>query len=45
MTSVQSGWLRSYGSPSAEVAHGFHVNAARVARLIDPSVEIPGRLT
>jgi len=41
-------WLlecRTYGSPSAEVAHAFHVNAARVARLIDPSVEIPGRLS
>lgn len=41
-------WLlecRTYGSPSADVAHGFHVNAARVARLIDPSVEIPGRLS
>jgi hypothetical protein len=41
-------WLlecRTYGSPSDEVAHGFHVDAARVARLIDPSVEIPGRLS
>lgn len=41
-------WLlecRTYGSPSVEVAHCFHVNAARVARLIDPSVEIPGRLS
>ena len=36
---------RTYGSPSAEVAHSFHVNAARVARLIDPSVEIPGCLS
>jgi hypothetical protein len=39
-------WLlecRTYGSPSAEVAHGFQVNAARVALLIDPSVEITAR--
>lgn len=41
-------WLlecRTYGSPTAEVAHAFHVNAARVARLIDASVEIPGRIS
>jgi hypothetical protein len=39
-------WLlecRTYGSPSDEVAHAFRVNAARVARLLDPSVEIPAR--
>jgi hypothetical protein len=41
-------WLlecRTFGSPSAEEAHAWHVNAARVVRQIDPSVEIPGRLS
>jgi hypothetical protein len=46
--SADDEWLlecRTYGSPSAEVAQRFHVNAARVAHLIDSSVEIPGRLS
>jgi hypothetical protein len=41
-------WLlecRTFGSPSADEAHAWHVNAARVMRQIDPSVEIPGRLS
>ncbi len=41
-------WLlecRTFGTPSAAEAHAWHVNAARVVHQIDPSVEIPGRLS
>lgn len=35
---------RTWGSPAAETAHGWHLVAADAARLLDPRVPVPVRL-